>query len=194
MKKRYVALCFLLGACTGGDVTGVITPPEISLGVQEVASGFSNPLFVISPPGDTRLFVVEQDRFEEVDVVESHAKGVNYGWNIMEGSSCFATTSCNQTGLEFPPLVYDHSNGGCSITGGYVYRGSIITDLIGHYFYSDYCAGFLKSFRYQNGRATEERTYTIGSIGSITSFGQDASGELYMTSSNGKVYRIIQTG
>jgi hypothetical protein len=137
---------------------------------------------------------VGQDRFEEVDVVPANTAGLNYGWNIMEGSTCFGSTSCNQAGLELPVVVYDHSNGECAVTGGYVYRGSIITDLIGHYFYSDYCAGFLKSFRYQNGMATEARTYTIGSIGSITSFGQDAAGELYMTSSNGRVYRIIRTG
>jgi hypothetical protein len=110
----------------------------------------------------------------------------------MEGSTCFMTTSCSQTGLELPALVYDHSNGACSITGGYVYRGTLITDLIGHYLYSDYCAGFLKSFRYQDGMATEQRTYEVGSIGSITSFGQDAAGELYMTSSNGRVYRLVR--
>lgn len=314
MKTQFVALCFLLDACTSGDTTGVdITPPNISLGVQEVASGFAAPLYVTSPPGDPRLFVVEQgglikiikngqvlatpflditsrvssggergllsvafhpsyatngffyvnftdpagntrverfavssnpdianassskfilgvaqpfanhngglnvfgpdgmlyiglgdggsggdplgngqklstllgkilrididhgdpyaipsnnpfvgragalgeiwafglrnpwrfafdklggllyvadvgqDRFEEVDVVASNTAGVNYGWNIMEGSTCFVTTSCDQTGLELPALVYDHSNGACAITGGYVYRGSVIT-------------------------------------------------------------------
>jgi hypothetical protein len=93
-----------------------------------------------------------------------------------------------------PPLVYDHSGGACSVTGGYVYRGTVITGIIGHYFYSDYCAGFLKSFRYQNGQVFEPKTWNVGSIGSITSFGEDSSGELYMTSTSGKVYKIIRTG
>jgi glucose/arabinose dehydrogenase len=137
---------------------------------------------------------VGQDRYEEANVVVSTRGGVNYGWNIMEGQSCYAATSCTQTDLEIPPLVYDHTGGACSITGGYVYRGSVIPEIIGHYFYSDYCAGFLKSFRYQNGQALEQRTWSVGSIGSITSFGEDSSGELYMTSSNGKVYKIIRTG
>jgi glucose/arabinose dehydrogenase len=136
---------------------------------------------------------VGQDRFEEVNVVPSNAGGINYGWNTMEGSSCFTVASCSQTGLQLPVLVYDHSSG-CSVTGGYAYRGSITNGPIGHYFYSDYCAGFLKSFRYQKGGATDQRTYDVGSIGSITSFGEDSSGELYMTSSNGRVYRIVRIG
>ncbi|HEY3258143.1 MAG TPA: PQQ-dependent sugar dehydrogenase, partial [Gemmatimonadaceae bacterium] len=158
------------------------------------AYGLRNPWrFAFDKPGGL-LYVADvgQDRFEEVDVVATDAGGINYGWNTMEGSTCFMTTSCSQTGLELPALVYDHSNGACSITGGYVYRGTLITDLIGHYLYSDYCAGFLKSFRYQDGMATEQRTYEVGSIGSITSFGQDAAGELYMTSSNGRVYRLVR--
>jgi glucose/arabinose dehydrogenase len=137
---------------------------------------------------------VGQDRFEEVDVVSATRSGVNFGWNIMEGAACFATASCSQQGLELPVLVYDHSNGACSITGGYVYRGTAIPEIAGRYFYSDYCAGFLKSFLYLNGAETEERNWDVGSIGSITSFGEDATGELYMTSSNGRAYRIVRRG
>ena len=137
---------------------------------------------------------VGQDRFEEVDVVITTRGGVNYGWNTMEGLSCFAATQCDQTGLELPVLAYDHSAGGCSITGGFVYRGAAIPEIIGHYFYSDYCAGFLKSFRYQKTRTTEEHTWSVGNIGLITSFGEDSAGELYITSSNGRVYKIVKTG
>ena len=141
-----------------------------------------------------RLYVADvgQDRFEEVNVVVSNRGGVNYGWNVMEGSSCYNASSCTQTNLEIPPLTYDHS-AGCSITGGYVYRGTLITQVVGHYFYSDYCSGFLKSFRYQNGQALEQKTWSIGSIGNVTSFGEDATGELYITSANGKVYKIVRT-
>ncbi|HVD60794.1 MAG TPA: PQQ-dependent sugar dehydrogenase [Gemmatimonadaceae bacterium] len=136
---------------------------------------------------------VGQDRFEEVNVVVSSRSGVNYGWNVMEGQSCYTTSSCSQTNLEIPPLVYDHASG-CSIIGGYVYRGTVITPLVGRYFYSDYCNGFLKSFRYENGQALEQKTWDIGSIGNVTSFGQDAAGELYITTATGKVYKIIRTG
>lgn len=137
---------------------------------------------------------VGQERFEEVNVVVSNRGGVNYGWKTMEGSSCYAATSCNQTDLEIPPLVYDHSTGACAVTGGYVYRGTVIAQMIGRYFYSDYCSGFLKSFRYQNGQAFEQLTWPVGNLGNITSFGQDAVGELYMTSASGKVYKIVRSG
>lgn len=137
---------------------------------------------------------VGQERFEEVNVVVSNRGGVNYGWRTMEGSSCYAATSCNQADLEIPPLVYDHSTGACAVTGGYVYRGTVIPQIIGRYFYSDYCSGFLKSFRYQNGQAFEQLTWPVGNVGNITSFGQDAAGELYMTSASGKVYKIVRSG
>jgi glucose/arabinose dehydrogenase len=146
------------------------------------------------PSGALYVADVGQDRFEEVNVVASNAGGINYGWNTMEGSSCFGAQSCNQTGLQLPVVVYDHSTGSCSVTGGYVYRGSITNGPTGHYFYSDYCGGFLKSFRFENGAATDQRTYDVGNIGSITSFGEDSQGELYMTSSNGRVYKIVRTG
>jgi hypothetical protein len=80
------------------------------------------------------------------------------------------------------------------VTGGYVYRGRITNGPAGHYFYSDYCGGFLKSFRYENGAATDQRTHDVGNIGFITSFGEDSQGELYMTSSNGRVYKIVRAG
>jgi hypothetical protein len=135
---------------------------------------------------------VGQNRFEEVNVVASNRAGVNYGWNVMEAASCFGSSTCSQQGLELPVLAYDHSGGACSVTGGFVYRGTTLSDIAGHYFYSDYCAGFLRSFRYQNGAAVDQRTWDVGSIGSITSFGEDAAGELYLTSSNGRVYRLVR--
>lgn len=158
------------------------------------AYGLRNPWrFAFDLPGGL-LFIADvgQARFEEVDVVAANRGGVNYGWNIMEGVSCFNSSSCNQQGLELPVITYGRSGGACSITGGFVYRGASLPEIAGHYFYSDYCAGFLKSFRYQNGSAVEQRVWDVGSIGSITSFGEDAAGELYMTSSSGRVYRIVR--
>lgn len=140
------------------------------------------------------LFVADvgQGTLEEVDVVPAASAGVNYGWNIMEGSSCFGSSTCNSAGLEKPVFEYDHSGGACSITGGHVYRGSAIPELAGHYFFSDYCVGFIHSFVYSNGAATDKRSWDVGSIGSVTSFGEDIAGEIYVIVQEGRVYRIAR--
>jgi hypothetical protein len=79
--------------------------------------------------------------------------GNNYGWNIMEGAQCYNSASCNQAGLVLPVIDYGHdSAGGCSITGGYVYRGAALPELAGQYLYSDYCSGWLKKFQLQQWR------------------------------------------
>ncbi|MGH7718448.1 MAG: PQQ-dependent sugar dehydrogenase [Gemmatimonadaceae bacterium] len=142
--------------------------------------------------GELYLADVGQNLYEEVNVVPGNTGGVNYGWNTMEGTHCFASDPCNRGGLTLPVLEYDHSEG-CSVTGGYVYRGSAIPGLVGHYLYSDFCAGWLRSFRYVEGRATELHEWPVGEVGNILSFGEDAAGELYMLSANGRVYRIVAT-
>lgn len=162
---------------------------------QEVwAYGVRNP-WRFSFDRTTGLFYladVGQDRIEEVDVVPASTAGVNYGWNITEGSSCYATSNCNKAGIQLPVLEYDHSNGACSVTGGYVYRGTAMPELAGHYFYSDYCAGFLKSFSYSNGAASNERTWDVGSLGNVLSFGEDSSGELYLLTTAGRVLKLVR--
>jgi glucose/arabinose dehydrogenase len=120
---------------------------------------------------------VGQNQWEEVSVVAANRPAVNYGWRILEGSRCYAAPSCNQQGLEPPIVEYSHDEG-CSITGGTVYRGSLIPGIVGHYFYSDYCTGFLRSFRYENGRAMDQRSWDVGDLGSELSFGEEAAGEL----------------
>lgn len=140
--------------------------------------------------GNLYLADVGQGRLEEVNVVSSTRAGVNYGWSIMEGSSCFEASSCNQQGLELPIVEYDHSGGACSVTGGFVYRGAAIPEIAGHYFYADYCAGWIKSFRLENGGAANEKTWDFDDVGSITSFGEDSAGELYITTGGGRVYRM----
>jgi hypothetical protein len=133
---------------------------------------------------------VGQELHEEVDVQPASSRGLNYGWNIMEGKSCYNATTCNQTGLTLPLVDYDHTDGACSITGGYVYRGSAIPGIDGHYFYSDYCAGFLKSFRYSNGAALDEKDWGI-TMTSVQSFGVDAAGELYVMSGD-NIFKIVR--
>jgi glucose/arabinose dehydrogenase len=134
---------------------------------------------------------VGQGAREEIDAVGATQGGVNYGWNVMEGTSCYASTTCNRAGLTLPVFDYDHSQG-CSITGGFVYRGSRIPEVTGTYFYSDYCRGWLRSIRVIGGTATDARDWAIPAIGAITSFGEDASGELYITAASGIVYRIVR--
>ena len=108
----------------------------------------------------------------------------------MEGQHCFNAGACNTNGLVLPALEYDHGVG-CSITGGHVYRGSAVPAARGHYFYSDYCSGFLRSFVYANGVATDAREWEVGDLGRVLSFGEDSAGEGYVLSQNGNVYRLI---
>jgi hypothetical protein len=136
---------------------------------------------------------VGQNSFEEIDVATSASgsgKGVNYGWSLMEGSRCLRG-QCDSASLILPTFEYSHRQG-CSITGGYVYRGSAIPALQGIYFYADYCQGWVRSFRYENGTAIEGTDWpTLRPGGSITSFGEDAAGELYVVDASGGVFKVV---
>lgn len=145
--------------------------------------------------GDLYIADVGQNAREEIDVsttVSQFGRGLNYGWKTMEGKACYSPSSgCNQTGLTLPVLDYDHS-AGCSVTGGYVYRGSALPALLGHYFYGDYCNGWVRSFRLQGQTVSQEFDWTsLRPGGQITSFGEDARGELYVLIASGKVFRIV---
>jgi cysteine-rich repeat protein len=148
--------------------------------------------------GDLYIGDVGQDSWEEVDYQPaSSSGGQNYGWNVMEGTHCFNPSSgCNQTGLTLPVLEYPH-NPGCSITGGYVYRGCMMPDLRGTYFYGDFCAAFIRTFQIVNGTPTnlQDRTADLASggsvINSLSSFGEDARGELYICDLGGEVFKIV---
>jgi glucose/arabinose dehydrogenase len=150
--------------------------------------------------GDLYIADVGQGNWEEVNVdvstgVGTAGKGVNYGWNVLEGNHCYppGTLTCNTAGKTPPRIEYDHTGGACSITGGYVYRGPAIPALQGTYFYADFCAGFVRSFRLANGAATQFFEWSaLRPGGSITSFGEDGSGELYIMTSDGALYRIVQ--
>ncbi|GBD32335.1 Aldose sugar dehydrogenase YliI [bacterium HR33] len=133
---------------------------------------------------------VGQNRWEEINAVPIGAAGVNYGWNILEGSECFNAPSCNREGLTLPVHEYPRTGGACGVIGGFVYRGQQIPQVRGHYFYSDYCAGFLRSFRLVDGKAEDHREWNVGNLGQVLSFGEDSAGELYILSANGRVYRL----
>ena len=146
--------------------------------------------------GDLYIADVGQGEREEIDVSPSPSgagRGLNYGWAITEGSACYGSSNCNRSGLTDPVLDYTHADGSCSVTGGYVYRGTAIPGLAGTYFYSDYCSGWVRSFRYVNGQATEMTEWSDLAVGgNVTSFGEDTAGELYILSSGGTVYRIVK--
>ncbi len=146
-----------------------------------------------APTGLLYIADVGQNAREEVNADAYSTGGANYGWNIMEGLICYNATTCNQTGLVLPVLDYPHGTGDCSVTGGYVYRGSAIEGLQGHYLYSDYCSGWLKSFRYSAGVAVDRKDWGITRVGTVPSFGVDIAGEVYMIGGSG-IYRIVAGG
>jgi glucose/arabinose dehydrogenase len=169
------------------------------VGADEIwAFGLRNPWRASFDRGTGDLYIADvgQGSREEVNVstaASGGGNGVNYGWKIMEGTSCFSPP-CNVPGLTPPVLDYDSGPGpACSITGGYVYRGTVIPALQGTYFYGDYCAGFVRSFRFANGVATEQSNWPALDLSeNITSFGEDKAGELHIVTQQGAVYRIIQ--
>ncbi|HSM58344.1 MAG TPA: PQQ-dependent sugar dehydrogenase [Candidatus Sulfomarinibacteraceae bacterium] len=144
--------------------------------------------------GDLFVADVGQNQYEEVNVVPAGlGGGVNYGWNIMEGAHCYRDQNCNQEGLLLPVVEYSHPQGGCSVTGGYVYRGQQYPDLVGNYLFADYCSGMVWSlFQSAEGQWqwSEQAIATVD--GSPTSFGEDAGGELYIVDHGGAIYQIQQ--
>jgi hypothetical protein len=111
----------------------------------------------------------------------------------MEGTSCYLAQTCDRNGLVLPVLDYSHADASnpCSITGGYVYRGSAIPELAGRYFYSDYCAGFLRSFLAVDRTVTEQREWAVPKVAQATSFGRDGQGELYVLGANA-IWKIVR--
>ena len=159
------------------------------------ALGLRNPWRYTFDGGNLYIADVGQNQSEEVNITAAGQGGRNYGWNTMEGTQCFNATACVQTGLTLPAFEYEHGvndANGCSITGGYVYRGSAIAELAGRYFYSDYCKGFLKSFVYAGGVVAEQTDWAIPSAGNVVSFGRDGQGELLLISASGRVQRIVR--
>ena len=147
--------------------------------------------------GDLYLGDVGEDRLEEVNVLESPIEGGNnFGWPFMEGDGCFEpATGCETAGLVTPLVQYSHDGNGCSVTGGHVYRGRDYPALRGTYLYSDFCGGWIRSFRLEGGAAAEAYPEVPAPLaGGLTdnavSFGEDADGEVYVVYASGRIYRI----
>ena len=142
--------------------------------------------------GDLWVADVGQGSWEEVNratAASGHGRGVNFGWNVMEGAHCYNATSCNQSGLTLPLAEYGHGSGDCSVTGGYVYRGSAAPALAGRYLFGDYCSGRIWSVS-AGGPATQTPMLLADTSHNITSFGEDAAGHVYVVAHAGAVYRL----
>jgi glucose/arabinose dehydrogenase len=138
--------------------------------------------------GDLYIGDVGQGAIEEIDYRPATSPGLeNYGWDVYEGRSKFEDKAIGPGKLVFPVAQYSHDEG-CSVTGGYVYRGSNAS-LRGRYIYGDFCSGLVWSFEISGGKATELRREAF-EIPSLTSFGQDTAGELYAVSQGGRIYRL----
>jgi len=162
--------------------------------VQIAGYGLRNPwrFSFDKATGDLYIGDVGQNAWEEVDYTPKSSPGLeNYGWHVYEGTHVYtAGQKPNAVGhLVMPVAEYAHSVGGCSITGGYVYRGSQIASLQGRYIYGDFCSGKIWSFVVQGGKAADLHEEAIN-VKSLSSFGLDAHGELYAASLDGTVYAV----
>lgn len=142
--------------------------------------------------GDLWIADVGQGTTEEVDFQPAASiGGENYGWRRMEGSRCFSpSTNCNTGNLVLPVIEYGHSGGACSVTGGYVYRGSRSPRLSGQYLYGDFCDGIIRAgTRQPDGRVTSRQLLDTNFF--ISTFGEDFLGEVYVADYAGAIYRIV---
>ncbi len=155
------------------------------------AWGLRNPWqFSFDPPSGT-LFIgdVGQNAWEEVDAAPAARGGLNYGWNLMEGRHPFRRATVSHQGLTLPVVEYP-SRDGCTVIGGFVYRGRRHPELAGHYFYADHCKGWIRSFSFERGRVVDHKQWRLTERLQPSAFGVDAAGELYVVSLTGEVYRI----
>ncbi len=140
--------------------------------------------------GDLYIGDVGQDRWEEVDYVAAGTEGLlNFGWDVYEGDEQVEDEEPSREGELVGPIAAYAHDAGCSITGGFVYRGSDLPGLHGRYLYADYCSGTIWSLRVEDGEATDVRREQVG-LPQLTSFGEDGDGELYLVAQTGSVFRL----
>jgi glucose/arabinose dehydrogenase len=148
--------------------------------------------------GDLWIGDVGQSAWEEVDRAlavrgRNAGRGLNFGWRVMEGAHCYGPSSgCVSTGKTLPLTEYEHSAGRCSITGGNVYRGKAYPDLVGAYLFGDYCSGEIWYVDRGAARGVAPQR-ALDTNASITGFGEDQAGELYLTDAAGTLYRITDS-
>lgn len=169
---------------------------------QTVAIGLRNPWRISFDrvTGDLYIGDVGQNAYEYVHLLSAAqlvAPGAPYnlGWNVMEGFHCFKGKPCDPSQYQSPIIEYPHSDG-CSITGGYVYRGQALPALGGHYFYADYCTGLVRSLLWNGQALTASHDWKAvvdpeSRLARLASFGEDQAGELYLVSHDGPIYKLV---
>ena len=161
---------------------------------QIVALGLRNPwrFSFDRANGDLYIADVGQGNWEEIDYRPRAqiSRLANYGWRVYEGRARYSTNTALGPGeLVAPVYVYSHAGGNCSVTGGYVYRGTAVPAAVGRYFFGDYCSGDVWSLRIEGGRAVDVRQEPFH-VGSLTTFGVDTAGELYLGTGGGRIYKL----
>jgi glucose/arabinose dehydrogenase len=160
---------------------------------EVIAYGLRNPWRISIDPVTRMLYIgdVGQDGWEEVNVVPLDLEAYNFGWPLTEGAHCFLERGCDPSEFAGPTIEFSHDDG-CSVVGGFVYRGTAIPEITGHYFYSDWCRQWMRSFAFVDGDVTDEREWAeLGGFGQVNSFGLDADGELLVTTWGGEVARVV---
>jgi glucose/arabinose dehydrogenase len=144
--------------------------------------------------GDLWIADVGQGQWEEIDLHPAGTPGgVNWGWNEMEGADCFRDPACDRNGKSVPVAAYSHADG-CSVSGGYVYRGARWPMLEGIYLYGDFCSGTMWGLAADQAAAGPTEAVELMDTGeSISSFGEDETGELFMVSLDGSIFRVTAT-
>lgn len=170
------------------------TNPYVGIaGADEIwAIGLRNPwkFSFDRQTGDLWIADVGQNQYEEVNRATASESGLNYGWRCYEGNTAYNTSGCAaQATMKSPLFTTNHTNGFCSITGGYVYRGTQYPNFQGRYFFSDYCKAQIGSSD-GLGNVTFSATF---SGNNFVSFGEDVNGELYVASINGTIYKLIDS-
>ena len=127
---------------------------------------------------------------EEINIADASEGGINYGWPTLEGVRCHTPLrNCDTAGLFNPQIEYSHSEG-IAVIGGYVYRGDAIGEMTGHYFYSDFTGGWIRTFAYDNGQIAQHRQWNQPDLGLVYSFGTDSRGELYLLTETA-IHKIV---
>ena len=182
----------LLGKILRLDVTSAdpyAVPPDNPFGNEVWAYGLRNPwrLSFDKSTGDLYIGDVGQNTWEEVDFLPKGSPGgTNFGWNFREGAHDYK--GGGRAGMVEPVAEYSHAEGGCSVTGGYVYRGSM-PEWNGIYLYGDYCTGKVWGLIRSGDSWQSQELFDLDVT--ITSFGQDEAGELYLLSDNGGLFKLV---
>ncbi len=186
-----------VGASVNGPAPYTIPPDNPFVGQSGARpeiwlTGLRNPWRIAfdRATGDLWIGDVGQGDWEEIDVARAGARGLNFGWNVMEGAHCFAPArGCSTAGLTLPVTEYGHDLG-CTIIGGAVYRGSRQPLLRGGYVFADYCSGRLWAIAATGDGPVEP--VRVGTVGAgIAAFGEDADGELFAANLDGTISRLI---